>query len=165
MTSKKEAKLYRDIHVLEQANDINLMTAVVLGISPTNYLNLRPHVYAKLVFKSLLTRLTPFELLIILQESIEELSEKTYRKNFKSFKRGKITEAINQSYNIFDLAKRRGITIRNNKALCPFHPDKNPSLVFYPETNSFYCFGCHVGGDVIEFYRRLKEVKNEERRS
>ncbi len=39
---------------------------------------------------------------------------------------------------------------RNYKALCPFHQEKHPSFYLYPETNSFYCFGCNQGGDVIK---------------
>jgi DNA primase len=38
---------------------------------------------------------------------------------------------------------------------CPFHDDQNPSLVVYPETRSFYCFGCGASGDVIDFVRRI----------
>jgi DNA primase len=37
---------------------------------------------------------------------------------------------------------------------CPFHQDEHPSLVVYPESHSFYCFGCHAGGDVIDFVRK-----------
>jgi len=37
---------------------------------------------------------------------------------------------------------------------CPFHQDEHPSLVVYPESRSFYCFGCGAGGDVIDFVRR-----------
>ena len=45
---------------------------------------------------------------------------------------------------------------RNNMLLCPFHKEKEPSLKIYPKTNSFNCFGCGAGGDVIEFIQ-LKE--------
>lgn len=31
------------------------------------------------------------------------------------------------------------------KGKCPFHADDTASLVVYPETNSFYCFGCQAG--------------------
>jgi hypothetical protein len=34
---------------------------------------------------------------------------------------------------------------------CCFHTDKHPSLRFYAHSNSFYCFGCHASGDVIDF--------------
>ena len=44
--------------------------------------------------------------------------------------------------------KRRGKTL---VGLCPFHGEKTPSFTVYPETSSFYCFGCGVGGDVFTF--------------
>lgn len=40
---------------------------------------------------------------------------------------------------------------KNYSALCPFHSEKHPSFYIYPETNTFYCFGCQKGGDVIKF--------------
>lgn len=47
---------------------------------------------------------------------------------------------------------------RNQKCLCPFHLEKTPSLVIYEETQSFYCFGCGVGGDVITFISRIENL-------
>jgi DNA primase len=40
-------------------------------------------------------------------------------------------------------------------ARCPLpeHADRSPSFTVYPETDSFFCFGCLVGGDVIELAR------------
>jgi len=39
--------------------------------------------------------------------------------------------------------------------LCPLHKENNPSFYIYPETNSFWCFGCNQGGNVINFVRLL----------
>lgn len=44
--------------------------------------------------------------------------------------------------------KRNG---RICRGLCPFHNEKTPSFTVYPDTQSFYCFGCGEGGDVIRF--------------
>ena len=41
---------------------------------------------------------------------------------------------------------------------CPFHDDHDPSLVVYPRTNSFHCFGCGANGDVISFVRKIENV-------
>ena len=44
---------------------------------------------------------------------------------------------------------------RTHTGLCPFHSEKTPSFVVYPETQSFYCFGCGAGGDVITFIKKI----------
>jgi DNA primase len=44
--------------------------------------------------------------------------------------------------------KRRGKTLIG---LCPFHQEKTPSFTVYPESQSFYCFGCSKAGDVFTF--------------
>jgi DNA primase len=41
---------------------------------------------------------------------------------------------------------------------CPFHGDGQPSLVVYPDNQSYFCFGCGAGGDVIDFVSRLRGV-------
>ena len=43
-------------------------------------------------------------------------------------------------------------------ARCPFHNDQNPSFVLYPQTESFYCFGCRGHGDVITFLMRIESL-------
>ncbi len=39
----------------------------------------------------------------------------------------------------------------NVVGLCPFHSEKTPSFTVFPATESFYCFGCGAGGDVVTF--------------
>ncbi len=51
--------------------------------------------------------------------------------------------------------KRAG---RMEKGLCPFHNEKTPSFYVYPETSSFYCFGCGAAGDAITFVRRIANL-------
>ena len=51
--------------------------------------------------------------------------------------------------------KRRGKTL---VGLCPFHNEKTPSFTVYPESNSFYCYGCGAGGDIISFVRRMDNL-------
>lgn len=42
--------------------------------------------------------------------------------------------------------------------LCPFHSEKTPSFHIYTDTQSFYCFGCGAGGDVITFIKRIENL-------
>lgn len=67
-----------------------------------------------------------------------------------------------QSYPIEQLASLKVKLRKSGKnyvGLCPFHPDKNPSLFIYPNTNSFYCFACLKGGDAISFVMLLENLK------
>lgn len=43
-------------------------------------------------------------------------------------------------------------------ALCPFHSEKKPSFHVFRKNGQerFYCFGCLVGGDVIDFIQRYR---------
>lgn len=51
--------------------------------------------------------------------------------------------------------KRQG---RNSVCLCPFHSEKSPSCTVYNDTESFYCFGCGAGGDVITFTMKIENL-------
>lgn len=44
------------------------------------------------------------------------------------------------------------------KCICPFHSDTTPSLTIYPKSKSWFCFSCNIGGDILEFVRRIEEV-------
>lgn len=51
---------------------------------------------------------------------------------------------------------RRG---RHYVCNCPFHSEKSPSCTIFPDTQSFYCFGCGAGGDVITWVRRMENLE------
>lgn len=80
------------------------------------------------------------ELLRISERFIQELQDKI-----------DIEQVISSHINL----KRRGKTL---VGLCPFHNEKTPSFTVYPESRSFYCFGCGAGGDVISFVRRMENL-------
>lgn len=39
-------------------------------------------------------------------------------------------------------------------ACCPFHGEKTPSCKVYPGDRGWHCFGCHAGGDVLDFEQK-----------
>jgi hypothetical protein len=63
-------------------------------------------------------------------------------------------KACAKNYPIYEIARSR-VDLKprgkNFVGLCPFafHEEKTPSFYLYTETNSFFCFGCNTGGDVI----------------
>ncbi len=70
-------------------------------------------------------------------------------------------EELNRRTDIVDLVgsyvqlKRKG---RLYGGLCPFHSEKTPSFYVYPDTQSFYCFGCGAGGDAISFAKSINSI-------
>ncbi|MGM9642035.1 MAG: DNA primase [Eubacteriales bacterium] len=46
----------------------------------------------------------------------------------------------------------------NLVGLCPFHSEKSPSFTVFSATDSFYCFGCGTGGDVVTFIMKMENV-------
>lgn len=65
--------------------------------------------------------------------------------------RNDIVELIGMYVNL----KRAG---SNFSGLCPYHSEKSPSFTVFPATQSFYCFGCGAGGDVITFVQRSENL-------
>lgn len=48
---------------------------------------------------------------------------------------------------------------RNYKGLCPFHGEKTPSFVVFPDTGTWHCFGaCGTGGDVFTFLMKQENL-------
>ncbi len=63
-----------------------------------------------------------------------------------------IVELIGQTVRL----KRAG---RTYKGLCPFHQEKSPSFTVDPAKQFFKCYGCNVGGNVIDFVMRRDRVE------
>lgn len=47
-------------------------------------------------------------------------------------------------------------TGRSLKGLCPFHDERTPSFTVNEHTNTWKCFGCGEGGDVIQFVMQIE---------
>ncbi|MDE5770277.1 MAG: DNA primase [Ruminococcus sp.] len=47
---------------------------------------------------------------------------------------------------------------RNYLCSCPFHSEKTPSCTVFTDTQTFHCFGCGAGGDVITFIMKIENL-------
>lgn len=73
----------------------------------------------------------------------EFLAEVKYRNN--------LADVVSSYVNL----KKQGA---NFSGLCPFHNEKTPSFTIFSNTDSYYCFGCGAGGDVITFVRQIENL-------
>ncbi len=53
-------------------------------------------------------------------------------------------------------------TGKNFVGLCPFHKEKTPSFSVSIEKQIYYCFGCHEGGNVINFLMKYERLSFQE---
>lgn len=49
------------------------------------------------------------------------------------------------------------VEFKQKKACCIWHNEKTPSMAYYPNTNTVYCFGCGKHGDVIDVYKQIHQ--------
>lgn len=66
-------------------------------------------------------------------------------------------EAVLESVDLLDLVGETVDLRRSGReflGLCPFHDESNPSFRVDADKGLFYCFGCQVGGNVIQFLQR-----------
>ena len=72
-------------------------------------------------------------------------------------------QALKSKLDIFDIAKELGLKIdKTDKALCPFHNDKNPSLQFSKEKQICTCFSSNCNArtmDVVELVKKYKSLE------
>lgn len=86
--------------------------------------------------------------------------EESYRTTArKATKEGELEDA-----KTFPIPEIDGIKFtRKGKALCPFHSEKTPSLQYYSESNTCYCFGqCGKSFDAIDIYMKLNDCSFKE---
>lgn len=74
---------------------------------------------------------------------------------------GDLFEAV-RHVTALEAAERLGWRLKRNGskywACCPLHGEKTPSLCIY-DNGSWYCFGCHRGGDTVQLYREVFNVE------
>ncbi|MFC2069304.1 CHC2 zinc finger domain-containing protein [Chloroflexota bacterium] len=73
-----------------------------------------------------------------------------------------VIDDVKQKTDIIDIINQYATLVkagRNFKALCPFHSEKYPSFVVYPEQQSWHCFGaCNTGGDAFSFIMKKQGI-------
>lgn len=73
-----------------------------------------------------------------------------------------VTDEIKQRVDVVEVISRYTQLKRAGsiyKGLCPFHNERTPSFVVFPNSGSWHCFGsCGTGGDVISFVMRKENL-------
>lgn len=74
----------------------------------------------------------------------------------------RVKEHFLENVKIVDIIERHGLRFVKDsgnrlKILCPFHSEDTPSLVVYLDSNSYFCFGCSVGGNCIDFVMAIQK--------
>lgn len=67
---------------------------------------------------------------------------------------GDTVDRIKERIDIVDLIGSRVQLKRSGryfKGLCPFHQEKTPSFVVYPDSQHYHCYGCGKNGDIFTF--------------
>ena len=67
---------------------------------------------------------------------------------------------IRTTINIIEFLERRGTTFKQTGTayvgLCPIHNEKSGSFNVRPDNNTFHCFGCGAGGDIISLVQQME---------
>lgn len=75
----------------------------------------------------------------------------------------KIYDVVLKRANIRDVLNAYDVKIVGNKCICPFHADKNPSMLINDKKQFVKCFACGTGANAITFvYKYEKEVNHKD---
>ncbi|MGD0228943.1 MAG: DNA primase [Syntrophorhabdales bacterium] len=76
-----------------------------------------------------------------------------------------ILDEVLERVNILDIVSqyvKLRKTGRNFVGLCPFHKEKTPSFTVNLEKQIYYCFGCHEGGNAVNFLAKYERSSFQE---
>jgi DNA primase len=73
-------------------------------------------------------------------------------------------ERLKKEVSLERLAEARGVKLKRHGedlvGLCPFHDDREPSLVITPKTNLWHCLGaCQAGGSPIDWVMKERGIR------
>ena len=70
--------------------------------------------------------------------------------------------ALKARHPLGDTVEASGVRLRGRgrvrQGFCPFHDEAEASFTVYADSERFYCFGCGLGGDVLDFVRRTESL-------
>ena len=74
-----------------------------------------------------------------------------------------VIDEVKQRIDIVDLIGRY-VELRkagtSYKGLCPFHNERTPSFMVFPDSGTWHCFGsCGIGGDIFSFIMRRENLE------
>ena len=70
--------------------------------------------------------------------------------------------ALKARHPLGDTVEAAGVRLRGRgrvrQGVCPFHDESEGSFTVYADSERFYCFGCGLGGDVLDFIQRAEDL-------
>ncbi len=70
--------------------------------------------------------------------------------------------ALKRRYPLGDFVESSGVALKGRgrvrQGVCPFHDETSGSFTVYADSQRWYCFGCGLGGDVLDFIQRVDGV-------
>ena len=70
--------------------------------------------------------------------------------------------ALKARHPLGDTVEASGVRLRGRgrvrQGVCPFHEEAEGSFTVYADSERWYCFGCGLGGDVLDFIQRTENL-------